>query len=95
LGRAAVADENLMQKPYQIRELKTPDDIQKLDTLLATLFRGVQDKEFRYLEFEDTGVWPDAEIIGEKTLNIAVNTADNAVRLYTKVSGNLKYLTFT
>ena len=84
-----------MQKPYKITELQTPQDTERLDNLLTILFDRAQEKEFRYLEFTGTGVWPGNKLIEEKELVLVRNTADNVVRLYTKVAGILKYLQWT
>ena len=69
--------------------------IEQADNAFSILFKQGQDKEFTFLTFEGAGIWPDSSLIPEKGLVICENTTDNAERLYTKIKGNLKYLSFT
>lgn len=82
-----------MQKPYKISGIKDEKDVALVDNLFSILFSGVQGKEIRTLEFADTGVWPETGSIAEKELVFAVNAIDG-IRLYTKISGVLKFVAF-
>lgn len=84
-----------MIKNEKIQSVGKPEDLVRIDNLFSTLFAGAQDKEHSYRVFTGAGVWPAAEVIGEKRLVLCNNTTDAEVRLYTKIAGNLKYLTFT
>ena len=84
-----------MQKPYPITNLEGQENIRLLDNSLTILFREAQSKEFVYTEYTGAGVWPAAADIGEKQLVLVKNVTDNAVRLYTRIGGTLKYIAFT
>lgn len=83
-----------MQKPYEVTSIKDDKDVSAVNNLFTILFKGVQGKEIRTMEFSDTGVWPTPGAIAEKELVFASNAVDG-VRLYTKIGGALKYLSFT
>lgn len=83
-----------MQKPYNVLSLKDEKEIAKLDNLLTILFKGAQGKEIRTMDFADTGVWPTAGSIAEKELVFANNAIDG-LRIYTKISGVLKFVAFS
>jgi uncharacterized caspase-like protein len=84
-----------MNKPYSITALDNSKDIGLLDNLFTIVFSSIQDKEHIFLTFSGTGVWPTAAMIGEKQMFICKNTTDNAVRVYTKISGALWYVALT
>lgn len=83
-----------MQKPYNISAVSDKKSIELLDNLFTILFKGVQGREIKTLEFAATGVWPTVAMLAEKEIVFAVNAVDG-VRLYTKIAGVLKFVAFT
>jgi len=83
-----------MQKPYDVKTIETPKDIELIDNLFTILFKGVQGREIRTLKYTVTATWPTTGAVAEKELVFVNNTIDG-VRLYTKISGVLKYIAFT
>lgn len=83
-----------MIKPYKITQIKDDKDVEMLDNLLSILFNQAQERQHKYLKFTTAGQWVNADTIGEKEIVLAENTAENKVRLYTKINGVLRYLTF-
>lgn len=83
-----------MIKPYKITQVKDDKDIEMVDNLFSILFSQTQGKEHIYLKFSVAGQWVDAKSVGEKEIVFAENTAENRVRLYTKINGTLRFLSF-
>jgi hypothetical protein len=84
-----------VNKPYKITKLENDSDIERLDNLLTILFSQSQPKETLYKTLTGAGVWITVEDIGEKQLMLVENTTDNVRRLYTKINGTLRYVTWT
>ncbi len=82
----------MIKKPYKITKIDNNQDIERLDNLLSLLFTNIQPQEHRYLAFTGAGVWLSADDIREKELILCENTTDNERRLYTKISGTLRYI---
>jgi len=86
-----------MKKDYPITKLDSPKEIQALDNLISNVFSQAQDKEHLYFEVAE-GFETAEDFIKEKQIVLCKYTPTvGAVsyRIYTKISGSLKYIQLT